>query len=138
MSGADRSAFWRAWRECVDLFRAEQPTLRRTYAGELSVDILAEVARTSRRTFTRRFQEATGTKLVKWLTAERVGRAQQLLETTEMPIECVSSEAGFGTPMSLRQQFMAQLGTSPSEYRRSLCKMRRAHAARETGEEVPA
>lgn len=104
----------------------------------LSVDILAEVARMSRRTFTRRFQEATGTTLVKWLNAERVGRAQQLLETTEMPIECVSSEAGFGTPMSLRQQFMAQLGTSPSEYRRSFCKMRRAHAARETGQEIPA
>lgn len=35
MSGTDRSAFRRAWRECVDLFRAEEPILRRTYAGEL-------------------------------------------------------------------------------------------------------
>lgn len=35
MSNAGRSAFRRAWRECVDLFRAEEPNLRTTYAGEL-------------------------------------------------------------------------------------------------------
>lgn len=35
MSGTDPSAFRRAWRECVDQFRAEEPTLRRKYAAEL-------------------------------------------------------------------------------------------------------
>jgi transcriptional regulator GlxA family with amidase domain len=76
----------------------------------------------SRRTFTRRFRETTGTTVIKWLNAERVARAQQLLETTEMPIECIASEVGFGTPLSLRQHFSTQLGTSPSDYRRSFCK----------------
>lgn len=85
----------------------------------LSLDALAEVAHMSRRTFTRRFREATGTTFIKWLNAERVARAQQLLETTEMPIECVASQVGFGTTLSLRQQFAAQLGTTPSEYRRT-------------------
>ncbi|WMC11661.1 helix-turn-helix domain-containing protein [Oceanimonas pelagia] len=92
----------------------------------LTVDQLAEVAMMSRRTFTRRFREATGTTVLKWLNAERVARAQQLLETTEMPIECIASEVGFGTPLSLRQQFSAQLGTSPSDYRRSFCQRRQA------------
>ncbi|MCQ4261804.1 AraC family transcriptional regulator [Stutzerimonas stutzeri] len=85
----------------------------------LSLDALAEVAHMSRRTFTRRFREATGTTFIKWLNAERVARAQQLLETTDMPIECVASQVGFGTTLSLRQQFAAQLGTTPSEYRRT-------------------
>lgn len=85
----------------------------------LSLDALAEVAHMSRRTFTRRFREATGTTFIKWLNAERVARAQQLLETTEMPIECVASQVGFGTTLSLRQQFAAQLGTTPSAYRRT-------------------
>lgn len=92
----------------------------------LSVDTLADVAMMSRRTFTRRFRETTGTTVIKWLNAERVSRAQQLLETTEMPIERIASEVGFGTPLSLRQQFGAQLGTSPSDYRRSFCKTLRA------------
>ena len=88
----------------------------------LSLDTLADVASMSRRTFTRRFREITGTTFIKWLNAERVARAQQLLETTDRPIECIASEVGFGTPLSLRQQFAAQLGTTPSDYRRTFCK----------------
>lgn len=88
-------------------------------ASDLSLDVLAGRAKMSRRTFTRRFKEATGTTVSKWVNAQRVVRAQALLETTDLPIECVAGEAGFGTPLSLRQQFGVHLGTSPSEYRRS-------------------
>jgi transcriptional regulator GlxA family with amidase domain len=85
----------------------------------LSLDALAEVARMSRRTFTRRFREATGTTVVRWLVAERVAKAQQLLETTDMPIERLATEAGFGSALSLRQHFAGQVRTSPSSYRRA-------------------
>lgn len=91
---------------------------RMNLSSDLSLDLLAEMAKMSRRTFTRRFKEATGSTVTKWLNAERVVRAQELLETTELPIECIADEAGFGTPISLRQQFGIHLGTSPSEYRR--------------------
>ncbi len=92
---------------------------RMNLASDLSLDVLADMAKMSRRTFTRKFKEATGSTVSQWLNAERVVRAQELLETTDLPIECVASEAGFGTPLSLRQQFGAHLGTSPSEYRRT-------------------
>src|SRR3546814_17100704 len=72
----------------------------------------------SRRTFTRRFREATGTTVIQWLNAQRVARAQQLLETTDMPIEAVAGAAGLGPPLGLRPPFGAQLGTTPSHYRR--------------------
>ncbi|WP_028622183.1 GlxA family transcriptional regulator [Pseudomonas sp. Ant30-3] len=91
---------------------------RMNLASDLSLDVLADRAKMSRRTFTRKFKEATGSTVSQWLNAERVVRAQELLETTDLPIECVASEAGFGTPLSLRQQFGLHLGTSPSEYRR--------------------
>lgn len=68
---------------------------------------------------TRRFREATGATFIKWLNAERVARARQLLETTAIFIECVASQVGFGTTLSLRQQFADQLGTTPTEYRRN-------------------
>ncbi|MGV2837133.1 GlxA family transcriptional regulator, partial [Pseudomonas shirazensis] len=84
-------------------------------ADNLSLDVLADMAKMSRRTFTRRFKETTGTTVSKWLNAERVARAQELLEKTELPIECIASEVGFGTPLSLRKQFGAHLGTSPSD-----------------------
>ena len=76
----------------------------------------------SRRTFTRRFRETTGMTFVKWLAAERIARAQQLLETTDLPIEQVATEAGFGSALSLRQHFASQLHTSPSAYRRLFCE----------------
>jgi transcriptional regulator GlxA family with amidase domain len=80
---------------------------------------LADVARMSRRTFTRRFREATGMTVNHWLAAERIGKAQQLLKTTDLPIEHVAAEAGFGTSLSLRQHFAQQVRTSPSAYRRA-------------------
>lgn len=92
---------------------------RMNLASDLSLDVLADRAKMSRRTFTRKFKEATGSTVSQWLNAERVVRAQELLETTDLPIECVAGEAGFGTPLSLRQQFGVHLGTSPFEYRRT-------------------
>lgn len=92
---------------------------REHLSESLSLDTLAGVANMSRRTFTRRFREITGMTVSKWLNAERVARAQQLLESTEMSIERISAEVGFGTTLALRQQFSAQLGTTPSNYRRN-------------------
>jgi transcriptional regulator GlxA family with amidase domain len=94
---------------------------RMNLSSDLSLDVLADMAKMSRRTFTRRFKEATGTTVSKWLTTERVARAQALLETTELPIECIAGEVGFGTSLSLRQHFGAHLGTSPSDYRKMFC-----------------
>ncbi|MGL4733790.1 MAG: GlxA family transcriptional regulator [Enterovibrio sp.] len=91
---------------------------RQNLASDLSLDVLAARAKMSRRTFTRRFRAATGCTVTQWLNAQRVIRAQALLESTELPIECIADEVGFGTPLSLRRQFNAQLGTSPSEHRR--------------------
>ncbi|CAM3769547.1 HTH-type transcriptional regulator CdhR [Pseudomonas reidholzensis] len=95
---------------------------RLNLSSDLSLDVLADKANMSRRTFTRRFREATGSTVSTWLNAERVVRAQALLETTDLPIECIAGEAGFGTPLSLRQQFGVHLGTSPSEYRRTFSR----------------
>lgn len=92
---------------------------RNNLSEPLSVDALAEVAHMSRRTFTRRFKEATGTTVIKWVNAERIAQAQRLLETTQLSIEQIATEVGFGSALSLRQQFSSQLGTSPSAYRRT-------------------
>lgn len=92
---------------------------RSRLAEPLNLDTLAARGHMSRRTFTRRFREATGTTVGRWLSAERLLRAQQLLETTEMPIERVATEAGFGSALSLRQHFMARNAGSPTAYRRN-------------------
>jgi transcriptional regulator GlxA family with amidase domain len=84
----------------------------------LGLDALAARAFMSRRNFTRRFREATGTTVHRWLLDQRVALAQRLLETTDQPVERVAMSAGFGTALSLRVRFAEAVGTSPSAYRR--------------------
>lgn len=83
-----------------------------------SIDALAERALMSRRNFTRHFRNATGTSFKQWLLNQRLTHAQHLLEGTEVSIEMVAQQAGFGSALSLRQHFRAALRTSPSEYRK--------------------
>ncbi|YCI27610.1 helix-turn-helix domain-containing protein [Erwinia sp. PK3-005] len=109
---------------CVGRMAEVLTWARENLSEPINVDTLASVAKMSRRTFTRRFRDTTGTTVTKWLNGERVFRAQQLLETTELPVECIATEVGFGTPLSLRLQFSAYLRTSPSEYRRTFCRLR--------------
>ncbi|MYM27343.1 helix-turn-helix domain-containing protein [Duganella sp. CY15W] len=87
-------------------------------AHDHSIDALAGRAAMSRRNFTRHFRDATGTSFKQWLLNQRVAHAQGLLETSDVSIEVVAQEAGFGSALSLRQHFRATLHTSPSEYRR--------------------
>ncbi|MDP3816301.1 helix-turn-helix domain-containing protein [Pseudomonas sp.] len=84
-----------------------------------SLDSLAERALMSRRTFTRHFRQLTGSTLGNWLQAERVALSQRLLESTDQPVEAIAILAGFGSSVSLRQQFNVALGVSPRAYRRS-------------------
>ena len=84
----------------------------------LTLDHLAAHAAMSVRTFTRRFRAETGQSPHSWLAAQRVARARRLLETTELPVERIAAEAGFGTATSLRQHLRAAIGVAPGAYRR--------------------
>jgi transcriptional regulator GlxA family with amidase domain len=83
----------------------------------LGVEDLAGRAAMSRRTFTRRFRERTGTSAHQWLLQQRTLLAQRLLETSDLPVEVVARRSGFGAAVTLRSHFQRTLGTSPRDYR---------------------
>jgi transcriptional regulator GlxA family with amidase domain len=85
----------------------------------LTLADLAGHARTSVRTFTRRFREETGLSPQRWLVQQRVALARLLLESTDVPVERVAVQAGFGSTASLRQHLHAAIGVAPLAYRRS-------------------
>jgi transcriptional regulator GlxA family with amidase domain len=85
----------------------------------LSVDQLAARALMSPRSFARHFKAATGATPHSWLLSQRVHRAEELLETADLPIEEVARLAGFGTAAALREQFVRRRGVPPRDYRRT-------------------
>jgi len=85
----------------------------------LTLADLAAHAQMSVRTFTRRFREETGSSASRWLVQQRVALARQLLESTDVPVERVAVEAGFGTTASMRQHLHAAIGVAPLAYRRT-------------------
>ncbi|MEV7060032.1 helix-turn-helix domain-containing protein [Streptomyces microflavus] len=96
----------RAWA----LGRLDRPIQLRDMARQESMSV---------RTFTRRFREEVGASPGQWLTQQRVERARHLLETSDLSIDQVARDAGFGTATSLRQHLQAALGVPPTVYRRT-------------------
>ncbi|MEU6497079.1 helix-turn-helix domain-containing protein [Streptomyces sp. NPDC046984] len=85
----------------------------------LTVEDLARHAHMSARTFVRHFQAETGMPPGQWLTRQRLARARDLLESTDLTAEQISLQIGFATAASLRQHLHAELGVSPMAYRRA-------------------
>ncbi len=83
----------------------------------LSLRELAEWESMSVRTFTRRFRAETGMSPTQWILEQRIIRARELLENTDLPVDDVAAAAGFGTATSLRQHLSRTVGVSPSAYR---------------------
>lgn len=85
----------------------------------LTVEDLARRASVSPRTLYRRLLASTGTTPLQWLLDQRLGRAQGLLESTDLTVERIGELSGLGTANNLRHHFLKRVGVSPSDYRRS-------------------
>ncbi|MFI9244896.1 GlxA family transcriptional regulator [Streptomyces sp. NPDC053086] len=85
----------------------------------LPVTELARRAMMSKRSFARRFTAATGTTPHAWLRSLRLSRAEELLETTDLPVEEIAHRVGYASAAVLREQFVRRRGIPPRSYRRA-------------------
>jgi AraC family transcriptional activator FtrA len=85
----------------------------------LTVRDLARKAGMSSRNLARHFNAVTGVSPLRWLLTQRVRRAQELLETSDLSVEQIASRTGIGTATTLRRHFSQQLGVPPETYRRT-------------------
>jgi transcriptional regulator GlxA family with amidase domain len=93
--------------------------LEQNLGKDLALPVVARRAAMSSRTLSRRFREQVGTTPALWIARARVRRAQRLLETTDLSVDRVAAEVGFGSSTVLREQFGRIVGTSPQSYRRA-------------------
>ncbi|RDI64739.1 GlxA family transcriptional regulator [Nocardia pseudobrasiliensis] len=85
----------------------------------LSQTDIARAAGVSVRTLQRHFQEQLGTTALQWLLRTRIDRARQLLETTDLSIEQIADQCGFGSAVTLRHHFGRKIGVAPLAYRKA-------------------
>ncbi|MCO5973129.1 helix-turn-helix domain-containing protein [Actinoallomurus soli] len=85
----------------------------------MTVETMAAHTGVSARTLTRRFVEQLGTSPGQWLLAQRVARAQDLLESTDLPLDAIARRVGLSSATNLRRRFLNVLGTTPGAYRRA-------------------
>ncbi|GAA5070879.1 GlxA family transcriptional regulator [Nocardia iowensis] len=85
----------------------------------LTLADLAQHSGLSVRTLQRRFETQLGTTPLNWLLNARIRHARQLLETTDLPIDRVAEQSGFGSVASLRHHFAHLVGTAPRNYRKT-------------------
>lgn len=88
-------------------------------AEPLSLTTIAAQATTSPRTLSRQFRVQTGTTPLQWLIRQRLTRAQELLETTTLPVSRIATACGFTSPLHLRQHFTKAFAVTPTTYRRT-------------------
>lgn len=84
----------------------------------LSVEALAAHACMSRRSFSRRFRETTGTTPARWVLMRRLDSARALLETTTWSVDRIAAACGFASAVTFRQNFVSAFATTPTFYRR--------------------
>ncbi len=83
------------------------------------LDALAALSGMSRARFAVHFREVTGETPVSYLSAWRIGVAQNLLRAGR-PLKHVSVEVGYGSPAALARAFVRTVGATPSGWLRTV------------------
>ena len=89
------------------------------FTKDLSLSMLENELHLSKYYISHLFGDKLGIRFNDYVNSLRLSEACRMLRTTNMSITEISDASGFGTLRTFNRSFIKQLGTSPSEYRRS-------------------
>ena len=75
------------------------------YRDELSLEQLASRLNVTARTLSRRFVSAIGTTPIQYLIRQRLNIAKGLLQSTDLQIQIIAEQSGFGSATVFCRQF---------------------------------
>lgn len=94
-----------------------QRYIEENYGERITVGALARRAAISRRTMERRFKQATGNTVVKYLQRVKIEAAKRSFESSRKNITEVMYDVGYSDSKAFRTVFKKVTGLSPLEYR---------------------
>lgn len=95
------------------------------------VEELVRASGLSRRAFEVRFRKAIGVAPYEEIIRFRLAKARSLLAHTDLTIEAIAEECGFGEAKSLYHHFRKIAGVTPAAFRRAVCFV--SHRPRTSG-----
>ena len=100
-----------------------QEYIEKNIEEKISTDDLAKLVVLSRRTFERRFKEATNNSVLEYVHRIRVEAAKRQFESSRKNISEVMYEVGYTDTKAFRELFKRLTGLTPIEYRNKYNKM---------------
>lgn len=94
-----------------------QQYIEENYQERITVDDLAKMVAVSRRSFERRFKQATGNTVIEYLQRVKIEAAKRSFESTRKNISEVMFDVGYSDAKAFRNVFKKITGLSPVEYR---------------------
>ncbi|MEP6623021.1 MAG: GlxA family transcriptional regulator [Acidimicrobiia bacterium] len=85
---------------------------------DLSVATLAARAAMSPRNFARVFRVATGVTPARYVQQARLEAARRRLEESDLGVDMVARQCGYGSAETMRRSFLRALHVAPTDYRR--------------------
>ena len=100
-----------------EIILATQEYLEKHYDEKINVEVLADRFGIGRRTFERRFKQATSNTPVEYMQRIKIEAAKKQLENGCKTVSEVMYEVGYNDPKSFREVFRKYTDMSPLDYR---------------------
>lgn len=98
---------------------AAMDILQRDLAKPPSLQELAHQVGTNEKRLTELFRNATGLPVFTWLREERVLLACRLLVESELDIQQIADQVGYGSASNFTTMFRERIGVTPRDYRQA-------------------
>jgi AraC family transcriptional regulator len=89
-------------------------------ADDIDLGSIANVLDLSPSHFAHEFRHSTGQTPFQYLLDQRMARARQLLRSTNLPVQFISAQTGFKSPVNFIRSFRQRIGLTPQAWRKSL------------------
>jgi len=100
-----------------------QEYIEKNYEGKITIEDMANLAGASRRTFERRFKDATNNTPIEYIQRVRIEAAKKFFEASRKNVSEVMYDVGYTDTKAFRDIFKKVTGLKPIEYRNRFARV---------------